>query len=152
MTGLSSKKGFTLLELLIVVAIVGVVLGIGVINGQRIAAAQEQRAAVQSVRLLISQGATAAASRGITGKLVRTGDTLTAINTSSNSVMGKVELPEDVTSNLPEGDLLDFLPPGKLKFEDTFPRVGSIPTFTITALEKTHTLQVSIIGEIGQSE
>jgi len=145
MTGRS--KGFTLLELLIVVAIVGVVLGIGFINGRETLRKQEESAALRTVQQSVWQGATSAASRGIRTKLVKSGDNLIISDTDNNKIR-TFELPKDMTTNLPEGDILIFTPPGKV--DET--SLAQLSNLTITVNGKTYKLTISLIGEVKAEE
>src|SRR5690625_8007537 len=60
----SRIQGLTLIEVLIVLAIIGIILGVGVFNGRQALTGQQERAAVNSIRPSAWQGATAAAARG----------------------------------------------------------------------------------------
>lgn len=140
-------KGFTLIELLVVMAIIGVIGSIAFSAGRRLFAAQEAGAAVNSVRQLMAQGATAAASRGVGLDLVRTGNTLTLqTQVAPIKVIRTVTLPNSVSSTLPTGTSFKFSAPGKVDSTAT----GLAPTnqFTMTAGGKTYTLLVSLIGEV----
>jgi len=142
----TKDTGFTMLELLIVMAVLGIALGIGI--GQFLQINQRQRAlaTVDQIRQLFWQGATAAASRGgITYELVRNNSTLTVRVSGGGSVLNTITLPTGVTTNLPNGTLLTFDPPGKLSFLAPFPNNRQ---FTVTANETTYTLTVTLLGEV----
>lgn len=139
-------KGFTLLELLIVMAILGVAAGIGIPQIRNIGQRQEALAAVDQIRQLFWQGATAAASRGGTNfVLVRSGNTLQVQSQTDGSVLRSVALPNGVGCSLNNGTLVTFTSPGKAIFSSSFPANRQ---FTISAAGQTFTLTATLIGEV----
>ncbi len=145
---MKTRDGFTVIELLILTAIVGAVFGIALLNGREVLQGQERQATVRSVALMINRGATAAASRGVSARLSRSGDTLTLTNIGSGAVLRTMTLPPSVSTNLPEGDLITFTAPGRLLFEPTFPLIGGVRGIEITADGRRYDLLLSIIGEV----
>lgn len=139
------SKGLTLLELLVVVAIIGVVAGIGVFNGRRALQSQQEQAAVRSIQQSIWQGATAASARGIETELVRSGSQLLVREVLSGRILRREELPAGVSTNLPTGQVLRFTPPGQIARTtlDALPR----PLWVQTSDRRYH-LRVSLIGEV----
>ncbi|RDI95156.1 type II secretion system protein [Meiothermus sp. QL-1] len=138
--------GFTLLELLVVMAILGVAAGIGLAQFRNLAQRQEALATVDQIRQLFWQGATAAASRGGTNfLLVRSGNTLRVESQVDGSVLRSVTLPAGVSCSLPQGTLATFTSPGKVNFSSSFPPNRQ---FTITANGQTFTLTATLIGEV----
>lgn len=137
------SRGFTVLEMLIVTVVVGALAGISVISGRKVVQGQEARAAVNSIRQILWQGATAAASRGQNLLLVRTNNVF-EVKTESTpiTVVRKVTLPNTFTTNLPQGNLYRFTPPGRLNFNS----ISS--SFTGTLGGKIYTFTVSQIGEV----
>ena len=71
------SRGFTMLEVLIVIAIIGIVAGMGVVSGRKVAQRQNQNAASRSIQQLFWQGATGAAARGVEVTLERNDDVFT---------------------------------------------------------------------------
>jgi len=138
-------KGISLLELLIVIAIIAILGTIGVLNGRRIAQDRTAEASLATVQQSIWQGATAAASRGTTIELVRTGTELTLTDAASGRTIRTWELDDAVRTNLPEGVALRFLPPGKVDPAT----LSALPEdLTLTTLNHTYRLDVSLIGEV----
>ncbi len=135
--------GLTILELLVVLAILGIVGGIGIFNGRQLLANQEQRAAVTSLQQTIWQGATAAASRGTTVELVRSGRQFTLVDTGEAVVLKEFELPEAVSTNWPEGTALAFTPPGRVESLDSLPK-----DLWVSTSRQTIKLTISLIGEV----
>jgi len=111
-----SQAGFSVLELLIVLAIIGVVVGIGVLNGRQALDRQQERAAFNSLRQTVWQGATAASARGQRVFLQLSGRELSLrIGSASGNQLRSENLPAGVETNLPQGTVLIFEPPGKIE-------------------------------------
>ena len=137
--------GFSVLELLIVLAVLGIIGGIVAVSGRSILGGQQQRAAVNSVRQSVWEGATAAASRGASIELVRSGGTLELKDVASGAVIRTFEIPSSVTTNLPSGQVLLFTPPGRVDLTT----LTNLPDpLTMTVNGRTFTLEVSVIGEV----
>lgn len=133
------------MELLIVLAIVGVLAGLVALNGRRVLRGQEARAAVTTVQQTVWQGATAAAARGVVTRLTRAGDVFTLTDTDSGNSLKSFELPASVTLNWPDGQSLDFLPPGRVDVDT----LDALPTpLTMVVDGRSHSLTVSLIGEV----
>jgi prepilin-type N-terminal cleavage/methylation domain-containing protein len=145
-----SNRAFSLLELLIVLAIIGVVAGLGFLNGRRIAERQSAQGALATIQQSIWQGATAAAARGATVELVRAGNdfTLQLLRPGVDpEVLRTFEIPDDAITNLGgEGGLiLRFLPPGKVDLDT----LRDLPeTITFQTDSSSYVLRVSMIGEV----
>ena len=138
-------EGFSILELLVVIAIIAILGTIGATNGRRIAQDRTAEASLTTVQQSIWQGATAAASRGATIELVRAGAGLTLREVASGATIRSWELDAAVTTTLPEGVVLRFLPPGKVDPAT----LSALPDdLTSTALNHTYRLDVSLIGEV----
>lgn len=144
MTGRRSA-GFSVIELLVLVAILGLMAGIVAVNGRRVAAGQQQRAALESVRQSVWEGATAAAARGVATELVRTSGGLEVREVGSSSALRTFTVPASVATNLPMGQVLTFTPPGRVDAAS----LQALPSpLTMTVNGHTFTLQVSLIGEV----
>lgn len=137
------RAGFSLIELLILLAILGLIAGVIALNGRRVLAGQQQKAAIESVRQSVWNGATAAASRGKTMELYRTATALEVRD--GKAVLQTFALPASVTTNLPMGQVLLFTPPGEVD-PATLQALPSPLTMTVNG--RTYTLQVSLIGEV----
>lgn len=141
-----TPRGFTLLELIVVMAILGVAAGIGIAQIRNIGQRQQALATVDQIRQLFWQGATAAASRGGTNfLLVRSGNTLQVQSQVDGSVLRSVTLPNGVSCSLSNGTLATFTSPGKVIFSSSFPANRQ---FTISAAGQTFTLTATLIGEV----
>lgn len=139
------SKGITVVELLIVVAILGVLVGIAVLNGFRVFTGQEARAAVTSIQQTVWQGATAAAARGVVTRLSRSGDSFVLTDTSTDAALKRFDLPESVTFNWEDGQSLNFLPPGRVEVSS----LDALPNpLVIEADGVTSVLTISLIGEV----
>lgn len=143
-TGSTGAGGFSVVELLIAVAIIGVLAGVGFVSGRQILQGQQNRSAINTIQQSVWQGATAAASRGITAELFRNGRVLQVRNQATSAVIRSFELPPDVVFNLPDGASLVFTPPGKIDLGS----MANLPSLTLQANGKTYSLQVSLIGEV----
>ncbi len=140
------SQGFTLLEFLVVMAILGIAAGIGIAQFRNLGQRQQAAATVDQIRQLFWQGATAAASRGGTNfLLVRSGNTLRVESQVNGSVLRSVTLPSGVTCSLSEGTLATFTSPGKVNFSSSFPANRQ---FTVSANGRTYTLTATLIGEV----
>jgi len=142
----AGSSGFTLLELLVVAAIIGIVAGIAVMSGRPLARAQAEEAAFRTVQQSVWQGATMAASRGVRTQLTYTGSTLDVMNQSSGAVIRTFELPAAASINVPSGTtLLEFTPPGKVDEAS----LAALPDpLTITSNGRARDVEVSLIGEV----
>lgn len=139
---MKKKSGITILELLIALAILGVVAGIGVMNGRRAAQVQSARGAVATFQQSVWQGATAAASRGLTVELNRT-DAGLALVASDGRIVREYELPEEVDISA-DNPILRFLPPGKVDLS-TLDRLDDL---VIDTGYGSYSVEISLIGEV----
>lgn len=137
------QQGITLLELLVVLAVVGILAAIGVFNGRKVLQGQEEQAAVTSIRQTVWQGATAAAARGNEVYLTRMGNVFTLTEATTNQVLKRFELPRGMTTNWPEGTPLTFTPPGKVETLAVLPN-----PLTVSSSSRTNQLTISLIGEV----
>lgn len=138
------EAGLTLVELLIVLAIVGIVLAIGFFNGRGLLEGRQEAAAVNSLRQSVWQGATAASARGRSVQLFLNGRSLEVRDGAT--VIRRDELPAGVSTNLPQGVVLSFTPPGKVT-PASLAAVEAISPYISTGKGVYH-LQFSLIGEV----
>lgn len=138
----SSKCGFTILEILIVLAVLGVVLGISAIMGRGALENQEDLSAIRSIQQSIWQGASAASARGRNTELIHTGRRVEVREVGTGRLIRTEELPIGVTTSLPN---LIFTPPGKIS-ATSFALVTD--GISVSTAKATTLLRVSIIGEV----
>lgn len=139
------RKGFTVVELLIVLAIIGIVGAIGFINGRTIAEGRRADASLATLQQSIWQGASAAASRGRSVELVRAGFELVLREADSGDVIRTLEMDDAIETNLPSGVALLFLPPGKVERTT----LSALPDdLYLQTPDRRYGLQVSLIGEV----
>lgn len=137
--------GFSIIELLILLAILGLIAGVIAVNGRRVLAGQQEKAALTSVRQSVWEGATAAASRGVSTELVRTPSGLEVREAGSATPLRTFDIPSSVTTNMPMGQVLTFTPPGRVDLAS----LQALPSpLTLTVNGHTFKLQVSLIGEV----
>jgi prepilin-type N-terminal cleavage/methylation domain-containing protein len=138
------SEGLTLIELLIVLAIIGIAAAMAFTNGRGIVQSQQERAALGSLQRTIWQGATGAAARGEVLELDRDGRTMSLRVADTGRVVRTVELPGDGDTTFPEGVSLRFMPPGKV---DPATILALPDPLTITADDTTYDIAISLIGE-----
>jgi prepilin-type N-terminal cleavage/methylation domain-containing protein len=143
-----SQQGFTMIEILIVIAIIGILLGMSLLNGRQIINRQKEVASVQQFRQLVQRATTTANARGITATLVRTGSSIKVINSSDpTKTLMEMTLDRNVTSNLPENESLVFASTGRID-PASFNTLPGTNSFEMQASGKTYKLNLSVIGEV----
>lgn len=140
----SRESGITLIELLIVIAILAIIFGIGIFNARGALESRQESAAIKTVSQMVWQGATAASARGRIVTLNRDGHTLRLLD--GDSVIREDDLPRGVSTNLPGGTVLVFSPPGKITDESLSALLDSSPW--IRTSDTLYDLEVSLIGEV----
>ena len=147
---MKGKQGFTLLELLIVLGILGIILGIAVLSGRQILNGQEERAALHSFRQAVTRAATGANSRNtfitlrIEDNSIIIRDTETLRDIQSYPIPRSVQI-TDTSGNTLEGRFLAFGPSGKVS--DQILTADNLK-FRFQANDTTYTAEVSLIGEV----
>ena len=144
------RIGISLIELLVVVAIIGIIAGLGAIGGRAIAQNARERAALNTVQQVVWQGSTMAAARGFRTALCRN-DTELSIREVEDPqapdcdgpVLRRFEIDGEVTlAGIADGLSIVFTPPGTI-LDGTRP-----DEITLTAAGTTYVLEVSLIGEV----
>lgn len=136
------RQGFTILEILVVLAILGIVLVISAIMGRGALTNQEELSAIRSIQQSIWQGASAASARGRNTELIHTGRRVEVREVGTGRLIRTEELPSGVTTTLPN---LVFTPPGKIS-SDSFALVTD--GISVNTAKTSTLLRVSIIGEV----
>lgn len=138
------RKGFSVIELLVVLAVLAVIFAIGAFNGRRTLLSQEQAAFLRSLQGLFWEAATEAASRGENLVLHFTGQRLGEADGRYGSP--RLGPPPGVSLSLTPGVVAQFTPPGKVADQDGRNLLQPL-SFTATVGSKTYTYTVSLIGE-----
>lgn len=140
-----SNAGFSLIEMLIIMAILGIVGGISVFGYRQVQSGQEAKSGIASIRLIMAHGATAASSRGVVLDLVKSGDTLQVQTQDATPVVvTKEKLPSSIAFQLPSTNpILQFNQVGRLVFP-----AGFNNPITLSSRGRTYALTVSLIGEV----
>ncbi len=140
-----SRKGFSLLELLVVLAVLAIAFTLVAIAGRGILQRSAERSAVNTFQQAVWQGATMAAARGFRTELVRAGDELVVRRLADGEALRTFDLDPGATVNLADGQVLVFTPPGSVLEAS----LDALPEpVTITAAGATYELEVSLIGEV----
>lgn len=139
------RSGFTLIEVLIVMAIIGVMAGVVVMSGRPIVRGQDALAAVKTMQQSVWQGATMAASRGVRTRLELNGRFLDVVREDNSQRVRRFELPATASLNTSNNPLLVFTPPGKVDVAS----LNLLPSnLTLTVDGKAYLLEISLIGEV----
>ena len=144
----SRQSGFTILELLLVVAIISIVGAIGIFNAHNFLRGEETLGTTTTLQQLLLQGSTSAASRFTPILLVQeqrgSSRFLTLRVQSTSKDIRSERIPNTVTTSLPIGNALTFTPSGRIS-DASFQALGG--TVTVRGEKLTYTLQISLIGE-----
>lgn len=140
--GTDSRVGVTLVEILIVLAIAGVLFGLAIFFGRGTLESRQDQAGIRSIQQSIWQGSSAASARGRNTELIRSGRRIEVREVDSGRIIRWEELPANMTTSLPQ---LVFTPPGKIS-DESFALVAD--GITVNSPAGTTVLRVSIIGEV----
>lgn len=137
-----SQQGVTLVEMLVILAILGVLLGLFIYLGRGALDTQQEKAAIRSIQQSVWQGASGASARGRNTELKLVGKRIEVREVGTGRLIRTEDLPAGVTTDLPT---LVFTPPGKIS-ADSFALVEN--GISVTSKDGTTKLVVSIIGEV----
>jgi len=142
----SPEQGLSLLEVLVVIAILAVVLAIGVFNGRRAVTAQGEIAALNSLQQTVWQGATAASARGqiVTMRMEDRDLVLRLGLADDGQVLRRETLPNEVSTNMPQGRVLEFTPPGKVEINS----LAAAQDYYLATSDGRSYFEFSVIGEV----
>lgn len=136
-------QGFSTIELLIVIAIIGILAGIALLNGRQIINKQNEVASIQQFKQLLARASTAANAQGKVGTLKRSGPVLEVLD-GDGKVIVDMTLDKKVVTNLPEGNSLVFLTTGRISTTS----LAALNDLEMQAAGKTYALVISAIGEL----
>jgi len=140
------ERAFSLVEILVTLAIIAIVAGLSYVSGRRQLTNQEENSVVSSFQQIILEGTTAASSRGVKTILFRDEDKISLLRSDNNEELSYFELPSTVTTNLASrGELLAFSPHG---WVDEVSLSNFPSPLEIRTSDKTYDLKVSLIGEV----
>jgi prepilin-type N-terminal cleavage/methylation domain-containing protein len=143
MSRIKNKMGFTMLELLIVIAIVSILASVTFVSGRQIMRGQEQAAVLSQFKQAISRGASTASARGKAVTFKRDNGNFILFEKVSLKELQRFTLPDGVTINVPNGNILEFQSNGLIN------NLSSLPNpLTIVTSSKTYNIKISLIGEM----
>ena len=146
---INSKSAFSLIEILIVVAIVGILAMVGFVSSSNIKVKQEEHAAVEMLRQSVAFAASSSGAKGERLRLVFDDSANTLLlKDANNAVLEQYKFPNSVTTDLDNGDMLEFTPLGwvdsaSLSGSDGFPNPIQLST-----ADKTYNITISLIAEV----
>lgn len=138
----SKSLGITLIEMLVVLAVLGLVFGIAVFSNRGALTSQQEQAAIRSIQQAVWQGASAASARGRNTELIHVGNRIEVREVGSGRLIRREDLSTGISTSLPN---LVFTPPGKIS-EQSFALVAD--GITVHSSAGTTVLRVSVIGEV----
>ncbi|WP_293171939.1 type II secretion system protein [Oceanithermus sp.] len=142
------SRGFTLLEMLVVIGILGIVVAMGMFNGRLIADRQERSSFLTSVEQIFWRGATTASSRAGTYRLNYDGQRLAIVPSGGGTAVYSVEVPSGVTLSLDLGDVVAFTAPGRVNVLNLPGDCNGPSSFEVAVEGQTYCYRISIIGEV----
>ena len=146
---MNTKKGFSLVEITIVLAMVGILAMVGYVSSSNIKVKQEEHAAVAMLRQGVAFAATSSAAKGKRLRLVYDDSQKSLIlKDEGNSELEKYRLPKSVSTNLDNGDSLEFSPLGWIDSASLSGSGGFPNPVVIYTGNKTYNLTITLIGEV----
>jgi type II secretory pathway pseudopilin PulG len=143
--GSGHRAGFSFTEIVVILAIIGVISGIALGVYAQAQKGQEAKAGITSIRQIVAQGATAAASRGIPLELWRADNKLEVRTLEATpQVLHAVSVPSQLASQFPTGSAwLSYNSVGRVVLPSGFTNPQ-----TFTSGNYSYQLSFSLIGEV----
>ena len=143
------KVGFSLVEILIVLAIVGILATVGFVSSNNIKVKQEEHAAVAMLRQGIAAAATGSAAKGQRLSLVyRSAGKKLVLEDENYQTLEEYKFPKSVSSDLDNGDRLEFTPLGWVDSNSLSGSGGFPNPITLSTNDKNYHLTISLIAEV----
>ena len=146
---MKNRAGYSLNEILIVLAIAGIMATIGYVSSSNIKVKQQEHAAVAMVKQAIAFAGTSSGAKGQRLRLVYD-DSKNALllKDESNRELEKYKFPSTVNTNLDNGDSLEFTPLGWID-SNSLSGSGGFPNPLIIYTDgNSYSLSITLIGEI----
>lgn len=139
----SSQKGFTFIELLVTLAIVGILAGVGGVTIHNLIADQDQTATPYVITSLVTASTAYARAHQIPLAIVRSSDVLqtTDISTSAPLTGYSIQLPLNTSSDMPQGTVWFISSTGLVSLPAGIPIA-----YTFTAPRHTYLIRVAADG------
>ena len=132
--------GFTLIEVLVVLAVIGSLLGLLAMGVSRVQSDEEDRAAIETFQLALLDAAGAASARGASVTIHWLGDEL--VVREGADVVRRWSFPADTQTTLEAGALVTFNASGRIE------RLADLPDpLSFTWRGENRTLAVSLVGQ-----
>ncbi len=146
---MTNKRGFSLVEITIVMAVVGILATVGYVSSSSIKVKQEEHAAVAMLRQSVAFAATSSAAKGKRLRLVYDDSQKSLIlKDPNNKALEKYKLPNSVNTNLDNGDSLEFTPLGWIDSASLSGSGGFPNPVEVYTGPKTYELTITLIGEV----
>jgi len=146
---MKSNNGFSMVEILIVLTIVGILATVGFVSSSTIKIKQEEHAAVAMVRQGIAAGATESAAKGRRLSLVyRSAGNKLVLEDENFQTLKEYKFPKSVTTDLDNGDRLEFTPLGWVDSNSLSGSGGFPNPITLSTKDKNYHLTISLIAEV----
>lgn len=146
----NQQSGFSMIEIMLVVAIVGIIASIGFVQGRRLLNKQTESSTITAITQTLARGSSAASARGEEVILRKSGNQLFLVRGTDS--FGFVDIPASATLKTKAGvalaaniDLLSYSPKGLIDATDIANNFS--PLQLITA-DKSYKLTASIIGDM----
>lgn len=139
------RRGFSLLELLVVVALVAVFASVTFVSGRRVMQSQDELAAISIMKQSLIRAATAATSRGKEMELSHNNSVISLKESLSQKEVQRFDLPKNSQLNLSSGSFLVFRENGQIHPAS----LNALPQpLILSTHSKSYTLSISLIGEM----